>query len=194
MMSKTCNGCKKTKAIDQFGKDNTRGDGKRTQCKECVRARNNEWRAANPEKFKKSLSKSRKKIYKTVKERMADGTLVTPDEITCAKCRETKPNAEFYRSASNSTGRQSYCKPCAVDKSRVANIKRLYGLSEEEYEAMLEACGGMCQICEKRPVEAVDHCHDTGKVRGLLCGRCNMGLGHFYDDVEALKKAIKYLS
>jgi hypothetical protein len=63
---------------------------------------------------------------------------------------------------------------------------------------MLEDQGGVCAICSK-PDEvegrrmAIDHNHDTGAVRGLLCGNCNRGLGNFQDDIDMLKKATDYL-
>jgi peptide methionine sulfoxide reductase MsrB len=63
---------------------------------------------------------------------------------------------------------------------------------------MVEEQGGLCAICQK-PYDwetsalYIDHCHTTGKVRGLLCRNCNKGLGHFFDDVANLARAIEYL-
>lgn len=75
----------------------------------------------------------------------------------------------------------------------------LYGVSLEQYEAMMAAQGGVCAICgtsdwpgkDNRP--HVDHCHETGKVRGILCGPCNNGLGNFGDDPARLRAAAAYL-
>ena len=69
-------------------------------------------------------------------------------------------------------------------------------LTEDEYEAMLEAQGGVCAICKEKPKGsrlAVDHLAGTDNVRGLLCNRCNLGLGHYRDDPDLLKAAIEYL-
>lgn len=83
-------------------------------------------------------------------------------------------------------------------------IELKYGLSYEEYEGMYLKQKGQCAICSKRihiqvsnkrdPERAfIDHCHNTGKVRGLLCSLCNTGLGMFKDNEQSLKKALKYL-
>lgn len=74
------------------------------------------------------------------------------------------------------------------------NLKALYGLTEEQYAAL----GGKCHICglEKNAHGYrlhVDHCHDTGKVRGLLCHGCNTGIGGLRHDVATMRKAIEYL-
>lgn len=91
------------------------------------------------------------------------------------------------------------------DRRRNAYLKWKYGWSVEEFEAYWYANHGKCYICRepmRRPTKgqgqaldivAVDHCHTTGKVRGLLCNRCNKGLGFFKDNVDNLKKAIRYL-
>jgi len=70
-----------------------------------------------------------------------------------------------------------------------------YGLSVDRYREMMEAQEGCCLIClKKSDVLCVDHDHTTGKIRGLLCKRCNAGLGQFLDDVASLARAIEYLA
>lgn len=76
--------------------------------------------------------------------------------------------------------------------------KRAYreGLTHSELNAIYSVAGGLCAICgSPRGVRnhALDHDHKTGKIRGVLCGRCNSGLGQFNDDVEVMQKAIDYL-
>jgi hypothetical protein len=85
----------------------------------------------------------------------------------------------------------------ASDRDR--RLLSKYGISSDEYDAMCEDQNNLCAICKKSALDqgcrllAVDHCHDTGIVRGLLCVKCNIGLGHFNDDIDLMKSAIKYL-
>lgn len=85
-----------------------------------------------------------------------------------------------------------------------ANLKKHYGLTVEQYSTMHEAQNGVCAICKlpesavvsksgKKRRLAVDHCHTTGKIRGLLCSLCNRGLGAFKDSAANLQSAIEYL-
>ena len=80
------------------------------------------------------------------------------------------------------------------------HMKRAYGLDFKDYERMLEEQNGVCAICISPPPNnrktrlAIDHCHKTGKVRGLLCDKCNRSIGLLKDDVSVLKSAIKYLT
>jgi recombination endonuclease VII len=76
-----------------------------------------------------------------------------------------------------------------------ADLKRLYGISVVEYDALLAKQGGVCAICRKHSKRrlCVDHCHLTGTVRGLLCDRCNLGLGYLKEDQASLVAALAYL-
>jgi hypothetical protein len=86
----------------------------------------------------------------------------------------------------------------ALLETRVRKLKREYQLTLEEFAVMEKAQGGRCLICNNPPPEGknlyVDHCHTTGKVRGLLCMKCNAGLGMFRDNLELLKSAMGYLT
>jgi hypothetical protein len=82
--------------------------------------------------------------------------------------------------------------------SKSIDLKKMYGITMDQYEAMEAAQGGVCAICNDPPGGryknlAVDHCHSTGKVRGLLCGSCNRALGFFRDDTDAIQRAVEYL-
>jgi hypothetical protein len=83
-------------------------------------------------------------------------------------------------------------------KYKDATLRRLYGITLEQHGAMLLTQNGACAICHSTTPDNnggwnVDHCHITGAVRGLLCNGCNVGLGHFNDNPEALEAAAAYL-
>lgn len=81
-------------------------------------------------------------------------------------------------------------------KHRAQRLKCMYGLSQDEYEAMLLKQKGLCAICGgkcRHENLSVDHCHATGAVRGLLCENCNRGLGLMMDSPELLRLAASYL-
>lgn len=88
------------------------------------------------------------------------------------------------------------------EASRHHNLKRYYGLTGEEYGAMVAAQGGLCMVCKKpetamfngRPKAMhVDHCHETGVIRAILCGSCNQMLGNAKDDPSILRAAADYI-
>ena len=125
----------------------------------------------------------------------------------CTKCGETKPETEFYKTGKGDK-RHGSCKTCfkakvAADtdphKKRDYQLQRLYGITSETYAEMLESQDGVCGKCKCSPPDhrkkflAVDHCHKTGKVRGLLCDNCNRGIGLLGDTIESLTEAVDYL-
>lgn len=83
------------------------------------------------------------------------------------------------------------------EAAHAARILRVYGISKEEYDAIYEHQGGLCAICRRATGAtrrlSVDHDHESGLVRGLLCRVCNNLLGHVRDDPRALRRAISYL-
>jgi hypothetical protein len=96
--------------------------------------------------------------------------------------------------------RKSYYKDKerAYRNGRKKNLKRLYGINLDQFNELKSSQNAMCAICgTKEPGGtgefAVDHCHSTGSVRGLLCMHCNTGLGKFNDNPAALRKAADYL-
>lgn len=82
----------------------------------------------------------------------------------------------------------------AYRKRKNPDLKRRYGLTIEERAALLEKQGGVCAICFCDDPTDVDHCHSTGKVRGILCRQCNTALGLFKDDTARLAQAVVYLN
>lgn len=79
------------------------------------------------------------------------------------------------------------------ERRRKLSIKRRYGLAPERYEDVLSAQNGLCAICASPGPLVVDHCHTTGRVRGLLCTLCNVGIGALLDSEANLLSAVAYL-
>lgn len=126
----------------------------------------------------------------------------------CKKCRNQAYNNYYQinsdrareKNQRSSERRKKYYKSeKGIESSRRAHLKRTFNITLEEYETMSEIQNHVCYICgktemnNKNKVLCVDHCHETNKIRGLLCGLCNAGIGHFKDDINLLKQAIKYL-
>ncbi len=133
----------------------------------------------------------------------------------CTKCGKTVPFAGFYSNKSKAGKLDSWCKECnkaakrrraktktGREVNRNSSLMWLYGITFEEYEAMIKRQNGVCAICHSPETKAnqyrvqrlaVDHNHETGKVRALLCQKCNGGLGCFDDDPAMLAEAIRYL-
>jgi hypothetical protein len=93
--------------------------------------------------------------------------------------------------------RKFRAKPASKLKHRQWQWQRKYGLSEAEYNRLLAEQGGLCAVCQQPPTEKkplqVDHDHETGKVRGLLCWPCNLVLGIWNDDPKRFVRAADYL-
>ena len=132
----------------------------------------------------------------------------------CRVCKKEKNLLdEYYLSRKDPTKKSSYsyeCKTCTVKRSVEYNrenstsvksqyLKRNYGLTFEEFEAMLSDQDNCCAICKgtktygRHKRFTVDHSHKTGKIRGLLCHRCNTALGLVGDDIHILNTMIEYL-
>ena len=117
---------------------------------------------------------------------------------TCTKCKIEKPSdLKYFRKNKNvKSGLDSWCRDCANEYRN--NLRKLHppkewGIPESEIERFIEAkASEECIICGL-PAEVVDHDHITKRIRGSLCQRCNMGLGHFRDDPELLELAAMYL-
>jgi hypothetical protein len=151
-------------------------------------------------------------------------SLVSSKTKHCVKCGQTKSTDKFYADKSKSTGFSSYCKSCKneyrkekyaanktldkqyykeyhqknPDKSKMYGLK-IYGLSLTQFNDMRENQNFSCKICKTHESNLkrklfVDHCHATGKVRGLLCQSCNTMIGNAKDSVLVLQAGINYLA
>ena len=129
----------------------------------------------------------------------------------CAKCGKIKLLSEFYIDKQKSVGIAADCVECTKYKAKIAhnkrkrtasisNIHHKYGITLEQYNTLLAKQDYKCAICGKNETEdvygrvlCIDHNHENGKIRGVLCHSCNRGLGMFHDNIDILNGAIKYL-
>lgn len=185
-MPKICSKCKESKAKKYFSKTTRRPDGFSGQCKQCVQSyRDDKIQVSKEyaEDFVKSLSEKG----------------IT---FKCKNCEEVKLSNEFYykRDYGKVKINTSKCKSCQQLYQRF----KTFGITEDQYNVLLKNQNNSCAICniteesyrivhKRNNVFAIDHCHLTGNIRGLLCSKCNTGIGQFDDSIENLFKAIYYL-
>lgn len=175
MDTKRCCTCKQYMPLDLFSRNRRNKDGLQYSCKECQK----EYRREHYDNRPVDSSKE------------------------CSACGITKPASEYYKDKTTKSGLRSTCAECTrahvnsnydYERQRRHNLKQLYGLTMEEYDEMLESQEGTCAICGLPQKQFfVDHNHETGEVRGILCAQCNGGLGFFQDKVSILENAICYL-
>lgn len=114
----------------------------------------------------------------------------------CASCGAEKPLSEFYVAPERKPATE--CNDCASIRNRKKKLKQRYNISLEDYNELYDKQAGCCALCGTHQSElskslAVDHCHSTGKVRGLLCFDCNTGIGKLKDDYNLVYRAAEYL-
>jgi hypothetical protein len=197
MDTKICQRCKQEKSVAEFG--TFKGGLLQGYCKLCAALARTESR----ERKKTGARSSQQALMDLRNDKLARGVCY------CPLCKMELPVREFNKNASSPTGLCWSCRACTSARNKIAwkedpekkrayQRKAVYGLSEEGFQALFSAQGGVCAICggpptPKRKTLSVDHCHASGAVRGLLCGPCNAGLGNFKDSPEQLQKAIDYL-
>jgi len=132
---------------------------------------------------------------------------------TCRKCGDRLTEANWSRCHRVGSRRQFICSLCATkssaewkkanraalrakDRADYRNKSRrfdIYGMTPADYATLLAKQDGRCAVCQDREPTDIDHCHSTGKVRGLLCRACNLALGMLKDDTRLFRRAIAYL-
>jgi hypothetical protein len=187
-----CTICGKEKPFEAFNKFKPGKQGRRAACKVCMNA----------------IAQERAQQY-------------PKRQVThkiCAVCKVNLPVEEFYKSTQHIDGHRPWCRGCtrAYNKThhrtkgkekqttvRARTLKKLYNLTIDDYQRMWDAQGGACKMCSRPETNVnpngtvrtlcVDHCHTTGKVRGLLCGNCNVAIGLLQENVATLARGIQYL-
>lgn len=117
----------------------------------------------------------------------------------CNKCEVEKPLDKYYKNSKGKYGKGQTCSDCSCKLLKAYRKKNLpylmgkkYNIEETLAKKLLDC--DTCDICEEKADKMViDHCHDTGEVRGRLCNRCNLGLGYFRHNTTFLSMATTYL-
>lgn len=167
MATRTCTACGESKSLPDFARSAAAKDGYHTWCKACKASRTRQWQAANAERLR-------------------------ADDRAKHAANPAIKREQSKRWYAKHKGRSTR------DSRRNWKLRR-YGLTLADYDALCAAQDGLCALCGQTQGWArlhdlaVDHNHATGRVRGLLCHKCNVGLGHFEDSVDLLQKAIEYL-
>lgn len=124
-----------------------------------------------------------RKHYDDVNCCVMKGRVKKPKNFICYVCE--KP---FNQTSAN---HKRYCLECVPDKSWTKRAHR-YLIGKKQWDILLEKQNGLCALCNKIP-EVVDHCHQSGRIRGLLCNSCNVNLKFLEKDLNFLKTAFRYL-
>lgn len=131
----------------------------------------------------------------------------------CTKCGEEKPLSDYYKRKIAKDGRNSHCKVCEhkeiyewrknnpntqAEITRRCRLKRMYGLTPEQYDELLKSQNHRCAICDRHESEfkiklAVDHNHVTNEIRGLLCNYCNHRVLGRHRDADLLRRMAEYV-
>ena len=167
---KLCSKCNKNKEISLFWAKKTSKDGLDTYCNECRKIIQKKWLNNNKDKRKKTQRNWYFKYKTVIKEKKRIRENKNPEE--------TKLRKKIY--------------------NRTYILKKKYGITEDIFNQMVLKQQGKCAICYKdfnqNDIPVIDHNHNNGKVRGILCTRCNIHLGFYEKDKEFHKKANKYLT
>lgn len=173
---KKCKTCNVEKPLSEFYSKKESKDKLSYDCKTCRLSEIKKYREKHPDRIKKS------------------------NKAAYLKNRKQRIAAQKEYSANNKESISAYRKrwrEINADHTRSYDLKKKYGLTVDDLERMIMSQGNKCDICAKQFSEKVkmniDHCHTTGKVRSLLCSRCNTAIGLVFENVEIMNSMINYI-
>lgn len=182
-----CSHCQKLLPPTKFAKNNSDKRGYQYNCKPCL---------------KHIQAKKKNLLSKEDAVALMDAAIASGEEYTCRVCNTVGTADKYYYKVDrgNFYINNTECRECTKERMRYNS----FGITRDEYNLMLSEQDNKCSICEidmdeyvktsqNNKVFSVDHCHTTGKIRGLLCCKCNRGLGYFKDNPDFLIRASNYL-
>ncbi|MFE3636995.1 endonuclease VII domain-containing protein [Streptomyces sp. NPDC059168] len=172
--AKRCSRCRQHEPRAAFAQNKAMRDGLQSCCGECAAACHQQRRIAKGRKVRPRVD--------------------VPDGHELRRtCGEAEPWSEWHRNATAPDGLSTRCELCRAAEGRASQLKRNYGLTEAERDAMVATQRGLRVICLDAPATHVDHCRKTGRVRGVLCFNCNSALGKLREDPDVGRRAVAYL-
>ena len=200
---KTCNVCKIAKPLEDFHKASKSPDGRQYRCKECSVSASRQWAKDNPgakrENDKRYIGtdgyKAKRKARREgpQRERILEQkreSWYRNHDSNLEKLRQRHTDPEFRRKQRERRAKWRASDPRGAHRH---NLKSFYGMTLEEWDMLVTAQLGRCAICNTPGDLVIDHCHEAGHIRALLCAICNLGLGHFRDDPARLRAAAAYI-
>lgn len=168
MTTKICTQCGEDKDLTEYQKHSTSSDGKTWECRECTALRG-------------------RKRYKNKK---YPQPVAFPETKVCSTCGEEKPPSAYYKDQHYPDHRQKQCRACRLNVGRASR----FGITVSELTDFVNDRGNKCEVCGSSEGNMhLDHSHDTGKIRGLLCHGCNVSLGLVKEDPETLRGLANYI-
>lgn len=175
---KTCPRCGETKTTAEFGSNRSRSDGLSFYCRACNRERNNRWYREHREALGFEVR---------------DHSWIPEGFRWCSSCQQAVAHEDYIRSAATASGFGSRCRACDRAANSAYYFYKRYKLTKNEVAALRAAQDDRCGICGYPEPQHLDHDHASGRVRKLLCQRCNQGLGLFRDEPYLLRVAALYV-
>lgn len=171
---KRCPRCEQQLPFTAFARNRSMRDGLQVYCRECAATYHQQRQVARGRRVRPRVQAPEGHKF-------------------CRRCETVKPHSQWDRNSSASDGLSTRCKACRAVEGRAGHLKRQYGITPAQRDAMVASQHGLCVICLAAPPVHVDHCHETGRVRGVLCFNCNSAIGKLGDDPGTLRRAIAYL-
>ena len=175
---KICPSCGEAKPLAEFGKNRSLADGRSFYCLACNRERSNRWY---------------RKHREVLGHQVRDHSWIPEGFRWCSGCQQAVAHEDYTRNAGTASGFGSRCRACDRAANSAGYFYRKYKLTQKALAELRAAQNDCCAICGDAEPQHLDHDHATGRIRRLLCQRCNQGLGLFRDDPYLLHVAALYV-